>query len=496
MAQTSIAPNTQVVSMLALIPDCSVPCFMEDIFMSGGCPMTTAADVAGCACPNIAMQAKLSACVQKSCGFLDQNKVVAFASDLCEAYPKESRTHELKAASIITIILATIFLCLRLYSRWLKTRQLYSDDAYAVVAAVLLIMVSVIILEMSLKGFGLHYWNVETVHAVALLKLFYVCQMLYVAVQIFAKIAILALYSRLFPATIHWFRWSVRGMVAFMYIHGLVFFFLIVFQCLPIQAIWNKRIENARCLPVSTAVGFTGAGLTIAEDIIILLLPLPMIWKLQMDTRKKIGVIFLISVGSFIVRIRYVVKYSNSFDATWDNVDVLKWSLIEILSACICGNLVPLRLLIEKALPSIRSFHSGHGSSRKSSSKTQIGFHDLSGSGRSSDIKKPKLTSSSLGSAPAPHLTRPQQGTLDSLRTPASAHLEKGVSYELVEDIPASKQRPRTGESIKPKLQESFTNNSERPSNESKTGLIPPLPEREHRVSGPWSCAFAFIDRR
>jgi hypothetical protein len=62
--------------------------------------------------------------------------VVAFASGLCEAYPKESRVRELKTASIVTIVLATMFLSLRLYSRWLKTRRLWSDDGYAIIAAV------------------------------------------------------------------------------------------------------------------------------------------------------------------------------------------------------------------------------------------------------------------------------------------------------------------------------------------------------------------------
>lgn len=162
----------------------------------------------------------------------------------------------------------------------------------------LLITVSLIILRMSLKGFGLHYWNVPTVNAVELLKLFYVCQMLYVAVQIFSKVAILAFYSRLFPNFIRWFRWSLRSMIAFMFVHGLVFFLLIVFQCWPIRSIWDKTITDAKCLPVSAVIGFTGAALSIVEDMIILLLPLPVVWNLQMSTRKKIGVIFMISVGS------------------------------------------------------------------------------------------------------------------------------------------------------------------------------------------------------
>lgn len=87
-------------------------------------------------------------------------------------------------------------------------------------------------------------------------------------------------------------------MVAFMFVHGLVFFLLVIFQCWPVRAIWDKTITDAKCLPVSTAIGFTGAGLSIVEDFIILLLPLPLVWKLQMGTKKKAGVMFLISVGS------------------------------------------------------------------------------------------------------------------------------------------------------------------------------------------------------
>lgn len=85
------------------------------------------------------------------------------------------------------------------------------------------------------------------------------------------------------------------------FLHGLVFFLLVVFQCLPISSIWDKTITDAKCLPVSAVIGFTGAGLSIVEDFIILLLPLPVVWKLQMSTKKKVGVILLISVGSLCV---------------------------------------------------------------------------------------------------------------------------------------------------------------------------------------------------
>lgn len=169
--------------------------------------------------------------------------------------------------------------------------------ANVAVSQVLLIAVSIIILQMSLMGFGLHYWNVPVQNGPDLLKLFYACQMLYILVQIFSKVAILALYARLFPEFIRWFQWAVRAMIIFMFVHGLVFFLLVVFQCMPIKSIWDKTVEG-KCIPIAAAIGFTGAGLSIVEDFIILLLPIRELWKLQMNTKKKAGLVFLLSVGS------------------------------------------------------------------------------------------------------------------------------------------------------------------------------------------------------
>ncbi|CAN9175011.1 unnamed protein product [Alternaria alternata] len=344
------------------------------------------------------MQSHLSACVQRSCDFAEQIEVTVFAGGLCKSYPKESRVHELKTIAIVTIALSIPFLSLRLYSRWLKTRHLWSDDAYAIIAAVLLVAVSVIILRMSLMGFGLHYWDIPVAHGVELLKLYYACQMLYVLVQIFSKVAILALYSRLFPQFMAWFQWTVRIMITFMFVHGLVFFLLVTFQCLPIVSIWNKTIDG-KCLPVNVVIGFTGAGLSIVEDIIILLLPIHPLWQLQMSFRKKVGLIVLISVGSFacitsIVRLKFVLKYANTYDSTWDNVDVIKWSLIEILSACICGNLMPLRPIVDKILPSLRSVFSSYSKgSRKNSENSSDGVAKSKWYRVNKGDRKPKLIS-------------------------------------------------------------------------------------------------------
>ena len=221
----------------------------------------------------------------------------AFTNVLCDAYPKASRVNELKTTAIVAIVLSVPFLFLRLYSRWLKNGLIFADEAYTVTAALVLVVISILTLRMSLIGFGLHYWNIPPDHGVQLLKLLYVCQLMYVLVQVFAKVAILSLYYRLFGIQSKWFRWFVRGSIAFMFVHGVIYFLLVMFQCVPIEAVWNKLIDG-KCLEVNYGIALSGACMSIAEDVIILVLPIPQLWKLQMSLKKKIGIMLLLSVGS------------------------------------------------------------------------------------------------------------------------------------------------------------------------------------------------------
>lgn len=86
-------------------------------------------------------------------------------------------------------------------------------------------------------------------------------------------------------------------MIAFMFIHGTVFLLLVMLQCVPIRAIWDKTITG-KCLVVSSSIGYPGAGLSIIEDFVILFLPIRNLWRLQMDTRKKLALVLLLSIGS------------------------------------------------------------------------------------------------------------------------------------------------------------------------------------------------------
>lgn len=60
-------------------------------------------------------------------------------TSLCAAYPKESRSHEVKTIAIVLSVITFPVVALRCISRWMITRRLWWDDWTAVFATVSLI---------------------------------------------------------------------------------------------------------------------------------------------------------------------------------------------------------------------------------------------------------------------------------------------------------------------------------------------------------------------
>ncbi|WQF86882.1 Putative extracellular membrane protein, CFEM [Colletotrichum destructivum] len=338
-----------VAELLSQIPSCALPCLTQGL-ADGNCSLTSVVTAADCLCLNIPLQSDLSTCVQLNCHFEDQARAASLETSLCAAYPKESRSHEVKTIAIALSVITFPVVALRCISRWMITRRLWWDDWTAVFATVLLAGLAGIEIASADLGFGTHYWNVELAAGTKLIQLFYVVQQLYILIQVFAKISILLFFSRIFPA--RWFQLTVRCFIAFLLIHGLVFLLVIVFQCTPISSTWDRSNPDRKCLNV-TAIGYAGAVLSIVEDLVILVLPIPELVKLQLNIRKKIALGFMFSLGSFacittMVRLKYLVMFSSTFDTTWDNVDIVIWSIVEEFCAILCASLPALRPLLQK----------------------------------------------------------------------------------------------------------------------------------------------------
>ena len=76
--------------------------------------------------------------------------------------------------------------------------------------------------------------------------------------------------------------------------YAIAFIPIFMTQCDPPAAAWNPSLGH--CRPIQRQE-YASVSISMALDLIIVILPLPTIWALQMPLRRKIGVSFMFSLG-------------------------------------------------------------------------------------------------------------------------------------------------------------------------------------------------------
>jgi hypothetical protein len=115
-----------------------------------------------------------------------------------------------------------------------------------------------------------------------------------VVVKNLAKASILLLFLRIFPD--QRFRLLTKIFLVWIACNAFAFSIAITLQCIPVQAVWDMSVKG-NCID-SSAVVFAGAGFSIFEDIVIILLPVPELKGLPLSLRKRLAVIFIFALGS------------------------------------------------------------------------------------------------------------------------------------------------------------------------------------------------------
>lgn len=132
---------------------------------------------------------------------------------------------------------------------------------------------------------------------------------------------------------------------------------------------------------------YSGAGLNIFLDLIVLILPIPKVLGLEVSNAKKVGILATFSVGIFAlicscVRLKYIVLFGDSTNITYDYATVALWSIIEGGATCICANMPPMAAMIRSiydvSMSKMSSLYSSKGFSTKEavtelSNRSQIG---------------------------------------------------------------------------------------------------------------------------
>lgn len=78
--------------------------------------------------------------------------------------------------------------------------------------------------------------------------------------------------------------------------HTFAFLMADALQCVPVKAVWDTNI-HAKCIDLQALI-YAGAGFSIFEDFVIMLLPIPELKSLNLDSRKKVALFFMFALGS------------------------------------------------------------------------------------------------------------------------------------------------------------------------------------------------------
>lgn len=100
-------------------------------------------------------------------------------------------------------------------------------------------------------------------------------------------------------------------------------FFINIFACRPRRKIWNPEIPG-KCFDI-TSLYISSAVFNTFSDVAMLVVPIFMVWKLQMTTKRKIGISAIFGTGAFaticaFVRIKFQITLLHTKDYSYTHM--------------------------------------------------------------------------------------------------------------------------------------------------------------------------------
>ncbi|RMD41312.1 hypothetical protein DV735_g3825, partial [Chaetothyriales sp. CBS 134920] len=121
------------------------------------------------------------------------------------------------------------------------------------------------------------------------------------------------------------FIWSIMAFATLSHVAGTL---VLIFQCSPVQKSWRPRTEG-KCLP-NVATFYALASVTIVCDLVIFFAPIPLLARIRIGTRKKVGLIGIFTLGVFttvcsVMRMVQIITISKNGNSTM----LVLWGTIE-----------------------------------------------------------------------------------------------------------------------------------------------------------------------
>lgn len=138
-------------------------------------------------------------------------------------------------------------------------------------------------------------------------------------------------------------------------ISTIVFIIGVANICHPITTLWGETTTGSCNLQLNTDVSFFFSAIEIVTDFALAILPMVLLWNIQMKRTVKASVTVILGLAAFascatIVRLRYLSLYSDPNEFMYATGKVGLWSIIEEGVGIFAGSLPALRPLLSLPL--------------------------------------------------------------------------------------------------------------------------------------------------
>ncbi|KAF9895302.1 hypothetical protein FE257_000206 [Aspergillus nanangensis] len=190
------------------------------------------------------------------------------------------------------------------------------------------------------------------------------------------------------------------AMISIFVAMNVIALIFILINCIPIEAAWDPSLlkKGGYCRPayVLADIYYACTAVNIVTDWVTALMPIPLLWNVQLDRGTKFSIFGLMSLGilaslSACVRLKYTVNLTNQTDFLYAVANVVIWGFAENAIGMLVGNVATLRPIFRSFLD--RTFRKTTNGSRSRSyrngtSRLGSGF-ELSQHGKSDSNKYP-----------------------------------------------------------------------------------------------------------
>ncbi|KAJ5538507.1 hypothetical protein N7494_007986 [Penicillium frequentans] len=206
-------------------------------------------------------------------------------------------------------ILSTLFVSIRLWTRFKLVRSPGLDDLF--IFAALLCSFAFYGFMLAERHYGLGVSRQQLSDEVAANQMHYLWLSVpfYNLALILSKLSALFLFLRIFRSKP--FIFITYALMGFLVIAGLWMVTSGFVFCIPVSDFWRAPppVAVKHCLPKGP-VWYSNAAMQIFSDVVILILPMPLLYKLQLPRPQKIGIMLVFGVG-----VLYVFSLALPFDS-------------------------------------------------------------------------------------------------------------------------------------------------------------------------------------